>query len=112
MSEEKLEEVRRKYSEALRDGDTDKATEMYWKAEDLKGNVEEPESSEDESENALRRDLVYSQEFDGVGEELSEEIYQEYGDWDEFVENVTFEGLVDISGIGEKRAEQIMSEVE
>lgn len=103
MAEESLSE---KYNRLHKEGKTREATRV---AQEYSG---ESSQEEVEEESEVRRDLVYSHEFDGIGEEISEEIYQEYGDWDEFVENVTREGLVEISGIGESRADSILEQVE
>lgn len=102
MAEESLEE---QYNRLLREGRTDEATDLVSDSE----NVETTDSVDTEVEK--QRYEAYT-ELDGVGEEVAEELFEEFGDWPEFVENVDKKSLVDVSGIGEARAESLIDQVE
>jgi len=97
MTEESLQD---KYARLLREGKTDEATKLVTET-----------VSETEDEEDAKRHMVYT-DLKGVGEELAEEMYQEFGDWDDFVEEADVESLSDIAGIGEKSAEALLEQVD
>lgn len=104
-------EFRIKYNKALREGDTGKATEVYKKySESSTEDSEEDSGSEDLTEDAMSEQEKF-EEINGVGEELAEELIQEYGTYPGFVEEADKESLVDISGVGEARAESLLEKV-
>lgn len=113
--EEKLEEIRHKYTVALREGDTDRADELYHEAESLKSD-DEPESepeSEPEPVEDDGSDDVALEDFEaikGIGDEIAEELYEDFGTL-EAVRNASDEELTDISGIGSARADSIRDQL-
>lgn len=107
------ESLNEKYTRLLREGRTSEATIVARKAR--YGNEEEPDNSGSKEENELEQNdeeghMVYTQ-LNGVGEELAEEFFEEFGDWSSFVEDVSKERLVDVSGIGEARADSLLEQV-
>lgn len=86
------------YNRLLMEGKTGEATEV---AQKIAGRAVVQEEVD-----AAFEDLK------GVGDELADEIRQVYGDYSSFVEEASVESLSDISGIGEKRAESLLEQVE
>lgn len=98
------DDLREKYARLLREDKTEKATEV---AKKLTGSTQvEKVSSEDSSSDKSFADL------DGVGEELAEEMVEEFGSYSGFVEDADMDSLSDISGIGESRAESLLEQVD
>lgn len=112
MAEESL---RDKYIRLLREGKTKEATEVARKAKgqdssDSGSEEVEVEEEDSDAEQDAEAHMVYTK-LNGVGEELAEEIYQDFGDWDSFVESADKDSLSDISGIGESRAESLLEQI-
>lgn len=99
-------DLRKKYARFLKDGETEKATEI---AQEMNGSTQvEKVSSEKESESDVKRFT----DLKGVGEELAEEMVEEFGSYSSFVDEAGVERLSDISGIGESRAESLLEQVD
>jgi len=90
------EDLEKEYSRYLREGKTQKATEV---ANERYGEPEQP------SEKELYADLK------GVGDELAEILADRFDSFDDFVQ-ADVEDLKPVSGIGEKRAESLLEQVE
>lgn len=125
--EEKLAELRQKYRDLLGEGRTEDATEVYREAERLKaenrGSSEpepEPESepveSEDEGvdEDAEKEDEGSSvdsfEELKGVGDELAGILEDEFGSVEQMAD-ASVEDLEPVPGIGEKKAESLLEQL-
>lgn len=111
--DEKLDELRHEYTVALREGDTEKATELYRKAKRLKDEAL-PEDRDDvvvtDETESDDDDLEQFEALNGIGDEIAEEMYEEFGSLDA-VRDASVEALTDISGIGTKRAENLQDEL-
>lgn len=87
-----------KYNQLLREGKTEEATKV---ASEMRDDLEVEQVSDHDR-------FV---ELDGVGDELADEMVEAFGDFESFVEEADVEGLSDISGIGESRAESLLEQV-
>jgi predicted flap endonuclease-1-like 5' DNA nuclease len=99
MAEEKQD----KYARLLREGKTEEATKV---AQEMRGSEVAVETQDSVSEHDRFTELK------GVGDELADEMVEEFGDYDSFAENAAVEDLEPISGIGEKSAESLLEQVE
>lgn len=97
------DDLQKKYARLLREGKTEEATKVSQKMVDGVS-----ESSVDKQEDVLEPYVA----LNGVGEELAEELYEKYGDYSSFVEDADMKGLVDVSGVGESRAESLLEQME
>lgn len=99
--------MQEKYARLLREGRTSEATEVAQEMNDVEEEtvVEAEEKDEPVSEQEQFADLK------GVGEELAEEMVEEFESYEVFVEEADVEVLSDISGIGESRAESLLEQV-
>jgi len=104
MADESMQD---KYARLLREGKTSEATEVAEEMNDVNHGVESSESESSEDNGYM----AYT-ELNGVGEELAEEMFEEFGAYEAFVEKADVESLTDISGIGEARAESLLEQVE
>jgi len=105
MTEESLQD---EYARLLREGRTEEATEV---AQEMRDDVEPGNVVETEDEEPISEQERFV-ELDGVGEELAEEMVEEFGSYKGFVEEADVDSLSDISGIGESRAESLLEQKE
>lgn len=99
------ESLKERYARLLREGRTTEATRVALQAKNEEG-VEEPSEEVESSESDRFAELK------GVGGELAVELVEEFGDFESFVADATVEDLTPIPGIGEKRAESLLEQVE
>lgn len=107
MTEESMQD---KYARLLREGKTDEATKVAQEMSDVEVEVETEQVEEEEEEILSEHDRFA--ELKGVGDELADELVEEFGTYSEFAENASVEDLEPISGIGEKSAESLLEQVE
>jgi excinuclease UvrABC nuclease subunit len=91
------EDAREKYSEALREGRLEDATEL---AQELSDRQVETEQSEDSDFTELK----------GVGDELADDLNRLYEDLDDLAD-ASVEELSEISGVGDILAENLLDQV-
>lgn len=93
------ESTRSRYADLLREGRTEEATSLVQEEVDVSvQDVADPVSK-------------FADRLNGVGEELAEEFVEEFGDWESFEQEAGKDRLVDISGVGESRAENLLEQV-
>lgn len=107
----------KRYRLALRDGDTDKATQIYLDElkEDVsetkeKDFVEDDEQKEKEEEEETGDVIASFEEINGIGNEIAEELEEAFGSIEKLAEADLAE-LEDVSGIGSSRAESIKEQL-
>lgn len=93
------ESISDKYARLLREGKTREATELV-----------SGEDASDEEESIVSEEERFA-ELNGVGPELAEELVEEFEGFDAFVEEAEPKDLEPIPGIGEKRAESLVEQV-
>lgn len=108
-----MNEKRRKYARLLREGRTEEATALVT---DEGSNTEKTsEETEEEEEDVDTSDILSEEErfadLKGVGDELADELVEEFGTFSSF-KDASVEDLEPIPGIGEKRAESLLEQVE
>lgn len=95
-----VDEVERRYAKALRENRLEDATEI---AQELRS--DEPVTASEEEESSV--DFT---ELNGVGDELADELGELFDSFDELAE-ADREVLLDVSGVGESRAESLVEQV-
>lgn len=113
------------YKKALRKGDTDEAHKHYIAYRDGKDEVAEVESEpveeddgeseEDVSEQVAEKDkddLKKYEALNGIGNELAREFVETFESYEAFAKHASVEDLEPIPGIGKKRAESLIEQLD
>jgi ERCC4-type nuclease len=96
------EDLQKEYSKLLRQGKEEKATQV---ARKMSGRDEKDEEEQQES------DVELFAELKGVGDELAKELVDRFDSFDDFAES-DVEDLEPVPGIGQKRAESLLEQVD